>query len=344
MKIAVIYGTRPEVIKLSPVVEVLREKKIDFCLIHTGQHYSHLLTDVFYSEFNMVPDVVLQKFGFESSIQELVPLLKDRNITMVLVQGDTDSALNGCMAAQHLGIFVGHVEACLRSFDNTMKEEQNRVTIDALADLLFVPTEEAMNNLHPEMRLWSEGFLTGNTIADVLLHSRYQKPVEKNKHILLTLHRRETVDSHLNFGWALDGAHSAAKLLGMDVIFPVHPHTASNIKRFFSNLPDHISFIDPLSFSSFLILEKSASIILTDSGGVQEEACILGVPCVTLRTSTERQETLKLGCNVLVGYEVGRIAEAAAKMVNLQYNWEQPYGDGHSAERIVDIILNSGIS
>jgi UDP-N-acetylglucosamine 2-epimerase (non-hydrolysing) len=264
---------------------------------------------------------------------------------VVLVQGDTNTVLAGALAASKLHIKVGHVEAGLRSYDRSMPEEINRVVADHISDYLFVPTEIARGNLQKEGISQDKILVTGNTIVDSVYQSREiaERKVDvlkdlglrPNEYILVTAHRAENVDSQERLGEILKGLELIGRGFSMPLVFPVHPRTRKMVQEFGFEL-DGIRAIEPLGFLEFLQLEANARLALTDSGGVQEEACILGVPCVTLRDNTERPETLDVGSNVLAGADALRMVERAKQMMQQGNGWKNPFGDGKAGERILE--------
>jgi UDP-N-acetylglucosamine 2-epimerase (non-hydrolysing) len=265
----------------------------------------------------------------------------------VLVQGDTNTALSGALAASKLGIKVGHVEAGLRSYDRTMPEELNRVVIDHLAEALFCPTPETRDITLGEGISSDKVFLTGNTIVDAVAQnlalakqSNLPNTYSEKEYLLLTMHRPENVDKQDHL---MEIIHSLEKLsqdLDTPILFPIHPRTAAALKTF------HIPFdttkikeIEPIGYLKMLLLMEQAKLIITDSGGVQEEACILQVPAITIRQNTERPETVKVGANLVVGRSEEKITAGAKTMLNKPRSWVNPFGDGNSAKAICDVLL-----
>ncbi|HJX12040.1 MAG TPA: UDP-N-acetylglucosamine 2-epimerase (non-hydrolyzing) [Dehalococcoidales bacterium] len=351
MKIAVILGTRPEIIKMAPVIKELERKKADFFILHTGQHYSYELDEVFFEqltlprpEYNL--DVGSGSHG-EATGKMLIGIektLKEAKPDAVLVEGDTNSILAGALAAAKLGIRVGHVEAGLRSYDRTMPEEINRVLTDHISDYLFAPTPQAREILRGEGIPGEKIFITGNTIVDAvnqnlelsrskadILDSLGLKP---DGYFLVTLHRQENVDSRARFASILEGLKRVAAEFNMPVFYPVHPRSKKMMAEFGLG-PGNIVLAEPVDFLAFLQLESRARLILTDSGGVQEEACILKVPCVTLRDNTERPETVAVGANIIAGSKAENIVRAVREMLKRERDWDNPFGDGRAAERVV---------
>jgi UDP-N-acetylglucosamine 2-epimerase (non-hydrolysing) len=273
-------------------------------------------------------------------------LLKERP-DVVLVEGDTNSVLAGALAAAKMHIRVGHVEAGLRSYDRRMPEEINRVLTDHVSDFLFAPTSGARNILLGEGIEAAKITVTGNTIVDAVnenLALAREKAdvladlkVKPKEYFLVTLHRQENVDDDARFTSILHGLEGLATALGVTVLYPVHPRARKRMAEM--GLEPRLALTEPVDYLAFLQLESSARLILTDSGGVQEEACILGVPCVTLRDNTERPETVAVGANVLAGAVPEKILSCAREMLSGSRCWDNPFGDGRAGTRIVDVVL-----
>jgi len=360
MKIGIVLGTRPEIIKLSPVIrelEKLEDNNIDYFIIHTNQHYSENLDRIFFKELNLPEPKYNLKVGSASHgkqtgrmLEGIEKVLMREKPDIVIVQGDTNTTLAGALASSKLGIEVAHVEAGLRSYDRSMPEEINRVLTDHISNYLFVPTEIAEENLRRE-GIRENVFLVGNTIVDATLQNieiaeekkeELLNTVKEGDYFLLTIHRVENTDNRRRLEGIVEGILKVAEYYDKTVVFPVHPRTENKLKEY--NLWDrlkngNIEILEPMGYFKFLILEKYAKLILTDSGGVQEEACILKVPCITLRKNTERPETLEVGSNILVDIEKGDILEAVNTMLRRDRNWRNPFGDGRSGERIVKILV-----
>ncbi len=347
-------GTRPEIIKLAPVIRILEHDTLDYFILHTGQHYSYSMDRVFFEQLEL-PDAkynldVRSGSHAEQTGRMLIgieSILKKENPDVVLVQGDTNTTLAGALATVKLGIKVGHVEAGLRSYDRKMPEEINRTLADHCSDLLFAPTEKSRATLINEGIPESRVFVTGNTIVDAVFQNlEISKKranvlelfdVESGGYFLATAHRQENVDNEERFKAIIKGLEKVHEEFGLPVVYPVHVRARRRIKDFKIEV-NGVRLIEPLDYLSFLQLESNARLVLTDSGGVQEEACILGVPCVTLRYNTERPETLEVGSNVLAGTEPDEIVKKAREMLNKQKNWPNPFGDGKAGERVVKIV------
>jgi UDP-N-acetylglucosamine 2-epimerase (non-hydrolysing) len=353
MKISIVLGTRPEIIKMSSVINECEKLRLDYFVLHTGQHYSHNMDKTFFQQLGL-PEAKYN-LGVESGshgeqtgkiLMGVERILQEEKPDIVLVEGDTNTVLAGALAASKLGIKVGHVEAGLRSFDKTMPEEINRILTDHCSDYLFAPTPGAKQNLVKEGIGKEMIFITGNTIVDVLhLYSALLKDTDficqldlgyKN-YFLVTIHRQENVDNKEKFSRILQNLEKVQQEFHLPLIYPLHPRSRKKMKEFRIE-PKGIRLMDPVDFFSFLKLEAGAKLVLTDSGGVQEETCVLGVPCVTLRDNTERPETLDVGSNVLAGTDPLKILNSVRLMINKRADWENPFGDGTSGKSIVKIL------
>lgn len=357
MKVAVVLGTRPEIIKMAPVIRELGRKNIDFFILHTGQHYSYSMDRVFFEQLRLPQADYNLEVGSGSHAEEtgdmlvgIEKVLMERKPDIVLIEGDTNSVLAGALAAAKLGISVGHIEAGLRSYDRCMPEEINRVLSDHLSDYLFAPTLKAKEILLGEGIEEEKIFVTGNTIVDAIYQNRELaeggQDILKSLHLkpgeyfLVTMHRQENVDSPARLASIMAGLNQLVTQFQIPVIYPAHPRSRKRMSEF-SLEPQNLTVIEPVGFLSFLQLESKAKLVITDSGGVQEEACILGVPCVTVRDNTERPETLEVGASILAGASADRIVECVRTMLSRDKNWQNPFGDGRAAERICDIITGS---
>jgi len=354
MSIAIVLGTRPEIIKMSPIIRECERRGDDYFILHTGQHYSYSMDRIFFEQlylpdarYNLNVGSGLQGKQAGRMLEEVEQVLIDEEPRVVLVQGDTNTVLAGALAASKLHIPVGHVEAGLRSNDRRMPEEINRILTDHISDYLFAPTEESRQNLVQEGILDEKIFICGNTVVDALFQNLSiseetvdplsELGVQSGGYFLVTAHRQENVDDARRFGDILRALERVAAEYVVPVIYPMHPRTKKMMKQFSLEV-DLVRCIEPLDYLSFLQLEKHAGLILTDSGGVQEEACILRVPCVTLRENTERPETVAVGANVFAGTNPEAIVEGARRMMERKRTWENPYGDGTAGRKIVEIV------
>lgn len=353
MKTCIILGTRPEIVKMSPIIKALEEKHKEYFILHTGQHYSKELDELFFQGFNLPQARYNLGVGSGSHAEEtgrmlvgIEEVLVKEKPDIVLVEGDTNTVLAGALAASKLGVKVGHVEAGLRSYDRRMPEEVNRILTDHCSDLLFPPTKNSFDILVGEGINRDRMFISGNTIVDAVQQNLGEIKesdvldrlgLEKKSYFLVTLHRQENVDSRARFKAILEGLDLIKREFNEPVIYPIHPRSKKMLDLFKLGCKN-ISLIDPLGFLDFLRLMNDSHLVLTDSGGVQEESCILGVPCVTLRENTERPETIEVGGNVLAGADSGMILDKTRQMLSENGIWDNPFGDGKAGERIVSII------
>jgi UDP-N-acetylglucosamine 2-epimerase (non-hydrolysing) len=352
MKFVSIVGARPQFIKCAPLSREIR-KEYQEILVHTGQHYDPDMSEIFFSELQIpTPDYNLgvgsathgQQTG--QMLMKIEKVLATERPDIVLVYGDTNSTLAGALAAAKLHIPLAHVEAGLRSYDRTMPEEINRVLTDHCSDLLFCPSQTAVSNLKRE-GLTKGVYFTGDIMVDALLQNRdlanekstilKSLNLKKKNFLLLTVHRPSNTDNQKN----LFNIIKALGESGYQVIFPVHPRTKKILIKteLVKRLPPNISLINPLSYLDMLQLLTNATKVLTDSGGVQKEAFILKVPCVTLRENTEWIETLQDGWNILVGANCTEILQAIFKSNPLKLIG-YPYGNGNAREKMMEILTN----
>lgn len=352
MKIAVIVGTRPEIIKMSPVIIELDKQKLDYFVIHTGQHYSYDLDGMFIEQLKFPKSKYNLNVGSCSPCKQISKMIGGLEKVMVkespdyiLVLGDTNSVLAGALVSTKLHMKLGHIEAGLRSYDRLMQEETNRVIVDHCSDLLFTPTENSRDILVLKEGISEDKvFITGNTIVDALYHNRelskkmqLNNGFNKGEYFLATIHRAENVDDNNRFTSIIESLKKVSAHFKLPIMYPIHPHSLKRAKEFKLDFGD-IHVIPAMDYFRFLKVESNAKLIFTDSGGVQEESCILGVPCVTLRDNTERPETLKVGANILSGVLPQDILRCAEFMINKDNSWDNPFGDGKASERIVEIL------
>ena len=353
--IAIVLGTRPEIIKMSPIVRECDRRGLDYYILHTGQHYSYEMDRAFFEALELPePRYNLEVGSGSHSAQTgrimtgIEEVFTTDRPDVALVQGDTNTVLGGALAASKLHIEVGHVEAGLRSFDRRMPEEINRVVADHISDHLFAPTELSRKNLLDEGIDEDKIHVTGNSVVDAVHQNlaiaektsdiHHTLGIDPGDYIVVTVHRAENVDSRERLTSVLTALELVREEFDKEVVFPVHPRTKKMIEEFGLGI-DGIRMVPPLGYLEFLQLEKEASLILTDSGGLQEEACILNVPCVTLRENTERPSTIRVGANILAGTETERIVAASRIMIGRTRRWKNPYGDGRSGERTVDLLV-----
>lgn len=356
--ILIVIGTRPEIIKMSPVIRECNSQGLEYSIVHTGQHYSYEMDRIFFEQLDLsLPEYNLEVGSGTHGAQTAAILTGIESILLkhppgiVLVQGDTNSVCAGALAAVKLHIPVGHVEAGLRSFDRSMPEEINRIIADHVSDQLYAPTEISRHNLLHEGIEPEKITITGNTVVDAVqqnirIAQRKVDPLEEldlepRGYFLVTAHRVENVDDPDRLEEILTGLKKISEHFGLPVVFPMHPRTQKMVSEF-SLSTEGIQVIDPVGYLQFLILESKAALILTDSGGVQEESCILSVPCVTLRENTERPETLDAGSNILAGTNPEKMLKATDRMIDIPRTWSNPFGDGDAAQRIIEVCKKKG--
>jgi UDP-N-acetylglucosamine 2-epimerase (non-hydrolysing) len=328
--IVTIAGTRPEIIKLSELVRLLgSSQQYNHVLVYTGQHYSDNMKSVFFDELRIKPDYDLRCDGSDVGTlkESMVKFLSNIKPPYVLVYGDTNSTLAGALAAKEVGSKIVHIEAGLRCFDLNVPEERARIQIDSMSDYLFPPTELARTFLSYE-QIEENVTVTGNLVVDVCRrlakiadeHGRQDLPSE---YFLLTMHRQENVDERER----LEMLRKHLSGIKHKIVFPIHPRTKNNLAKYNIGLPDNVTTIEPTSYLEFLYLLKNCRLVMTDSGGVQEEAIVLRRPCVTLRHVSERWETLLLKANVLFPlYRRDSLSQVVESMLGARID-RNPYGE-----------------
>jgi UDP-N-acetylglucosamine 2-epimerase (non-hydrolysing) len=340
--------------KAAPVLRGLERRGIRQTLVHTGQHYDRNMSDVFFTQLEIPqPDANLG-VGSGSHAQQTAeimrrfePVVLERKPDLVLVYGDVNSTVAAALVASKLLIPVGHVEAGLRSFDRSMPEEINRIVTDRLSELLFTPSEDADANLQQEGVAKENIHRVGNVMIDSLVRLL---PAAKGcptngfpKHFaLITLHRPSNVDDGANLRNILDALLQVSERI--DVVFPVHPRTRRRIGEF-GLQTSTLRLVDPMPYVEFLALQTRAAVVITDSGGIQEETTFLGIPCLTMRQNTERPTTVTLGTNIIVGGDMNRLRTEIKNI--LQGKGKRgsipPLWDGHAGDRIADIICRPDV-
>ena len=366
MKIATILGTRPEIIKMAPIIAEINKRGISQIVLHTGQHYDKEMSDTFFKDLEIpTPDYNIHVGSGSHAKQTglmmkgIEEILLEEKPDIVLVQGDTNAVLAGALVCAKLHIAVGHVEAGLRSYDVTMPEEINRMAADVCSLMYFIPTYDSAINLLSEGISRKNMFVTGNTVVDACFRhleiaekrgfeeeSLRDLDIENMDNILtLTMHRAENVDVKERVTSIIEALKDLSE---MNIIFPIHPRTKNTLKNFdlfdeLNNL-DHVHIVKPIGYLDFLLLTSKSTLILTDSGGLQEEAITLNVPALTLRYNTERPETVTAGGNILVGSDKKAILENARKILTDEEfaqkmkDAQNPYGQGNAAQKTVDAI------
>jgi len=363
MLIDVIAGARPNFIKIAPIIKAIKLKKlkgenIQFRLVHTGQHYDEKMSYSFFEQLNIPkPDVNLGvgsgsqaeqtsaiMIGYENLLQKKKPHI-------CLVVGDVNSTMACTIVAKKQGVKVAHVEAGLRSYDMRMPEEINRLVTDTLTDWYFTTSKVASENLIKSGVDDEKIFFVGNTMIDTLFENleRLKSPsfwetsvLKKGKYLLLTLHRPSNVDVQTDLNNILNEVSKAAR--DLKVIFPAHPRTAGMLKHF-DTLPGNLIIVDPQPYLEFIFLVKNSLAVVTDSGGITEETTVLGIPCMTLRDSTERPETIDIGTNELIGTNLklikpyfDRLFKGKWKKGGIPEKW-----DGKASKRIVELLPEFGV-
>jgi UDP-N-acetylglucosamine 2-epimerase (non-hydrolysing) len=341
---------------MSPIIRELERSSFDFILLHTGQHYSYAMDRVFFEQLELPNPQYNLGVGSGTHAEQtgkmligIEKVLQIEQPDMILVEGDTNSAVAGALAAVKLHVKVGHVEAGLRSYDRKMPEEINRIIVDHCSDFLFAPTKTSMQILLNEGIPNSKIFITGNTIVDATLTNLELSKKKQNilnklfltkqDYFLTTIHRQENVDNEERFRDILKGLTIVKDKFDSEIIYPIHPRARKQTEAFNIQI-EGLRLIDPLDYLSFLQLESNAKLVFTDSGGVQEESCIMKVPSVTLRDNTERPETLEVGSNILSGTNSDEIVEKTEQMLRTERTWVNPFGNGNAGERIVQVLLS----
>jgi UDP-N-acetylglucosamine 2-epimerase (non-hydrolysing) len=362
LKVINVVGARPNFMKVAPIVDAMKRREPEFAplVVHTGQHYDEMMSDAFLRDLDLPEPNVYLGVGSGSHaaqtaavMQKFEPIVLQEKPDWVLVVGDVNSTLACALVCVKLGVKVGHVEAGLRSHDRTMPEEINRLLTDQIADRLFTPSRDAGDNLRAEGIPEERICFVGNVMIDSLLNHlerarsstiREQLGLADSDYAVLTLHRPSNVDERDTFSRILEALEEIAQRL--PIIFPAHPRTRKTISEL--GLTDRIQringlrLIEPLGYLDFLRLFSGARVVLTDSGGLQEETTALGIPCLTLRENTERPITVELGTNIVVGTDPQKISAAALAALDRPCTDNAPrvppLWDGHAADRILDAL------
>ena len=359
MLISIIAGARPNFMKIAPIIEAINKAKeggkgISYRLIHTGQHYDKKMSGDFFEQLGIPePDANLQAGGGTQAEQTAAIMVRfekellEHRPQLLIVVGDVTSTMACAITAQKLSIPVAHVEAGIRSGDWSMPEEINRLVTDSITNYFFTTSEVANQHLAKAGIEKERIFFVGNTMIDTLLKQQqhFREPpfwqefnLQKKEYIVMTLHRPSNVDEAGQLKKLLDVLEKGTNSL--PVIFPVHPRTRQNLEKFGIKL-QNVKTVEPLSYLEFNYLVQHAKGVVTDSGGITEETTVMGVPCMTLRSSTERPETCSIGTNELLGTDPAALEKAL--QVLIAGNWKKgaipPLWDGKTAERIVDVLL-----
>lgn len=357
MKILHVVGARPNFMKVAPVMTALANRnECKQVLVHTGQHYDAGMSDIFFQQLAIPrPDHNLEVGSGSHAVQtaeimtRFEPVVKAEKPDLVLVYGDVNSTVAAALVCAKLMIKIGHVEAGLRSFDRSMPEEINRIVTDRLADLLFTPSKDGDENLLREGVPAERIHLVGNVMIDTLI--RLLPLADKTeilgklgladgcRFILVTLHRPSNVDDP---GQLKQILQTLSELCAeADAVFPVHPRTRQVMKSLDDlSLSPRLHFVDPVGYLEFLSLQRRAALVITDSGGIQEETTYLKIPCLTVRENTERPITSEMGSNILVGQDMGHLNREAVRALSSQAKTGSvpPLWDGHAGDRIADIV------
>jgi UDP-GlcNAc3NAcA epimerase len=341
VKVFTVVGNRPQFIKAAPLSAALREAGAEEVVLHTGQHWYHTLSQVFFDQLGLAePRYRLDLHTSDSDVMQraIAERVGAESPDIVLVYGDTNSTLAGARAAADASIPMAHVEAGLRSGDLAMPEEHNRIETDRLAWLLFCPDDRSRTNLLAEEVL-GRIYVVGDVMADAnrlygpIARAAFPVPHEPGSYVVATIHRQANVEQP-RLGRIVDGLNRLDEL----VVFPVHPRTRARMEQERLVLGNHVRPIEPLSYLELASLASQARVIVTDSGGLQKEAYWYGVPCVTVRPSTEWVDTVALGANVLVDDDPSALAEAVAS-ATMPNGRPVLYGDGHASERIAQVLV-----
>lgn len=347
LKIVLVVGARPNFMKAAPICRELgKVKSIEVMLVHTGQHYDHEMSETFFQELGIPePDVNLgvgsgsHAFQTAEIMKRFEAVLLKNAPDLVIVVGDVNSTIACALVAAKLRIKVAHVEAGLRSFDRSMPEEINRILTDAISDYLFTSCIEANHNLKREGIPANKIFFVGNVMIDTLCYElRKIKKGNPGDYAVLTLHRPSNVDDKITLQGIISGLNKIAEYL--TIYFPAHPRTVKQIKKFRLELHENIKIMKPLGYVELLELYMYSRFVLTDSGGLQEEASYMGIPCLTLRNNTERRITVTHGTNILTGPDPERIFEEARNIISGRIKRKKKLAlwDGFTAKRITRII------
>ena len=359
MKIIHVVGARPNFMKVAPVINALSQfNGVSQILVHTGQHYDANMSEVFFQQLGLPePDINLEVGSGSHAIQTAQIMMRWEEVTskehpdLVLVYGDVNSTMAAALVCAKLQIPVGHVEAGLRSFDRTMPEEINRLLTDQIADLLFTPSEDGNVNLLREGVPKEKIHLVGNVMIDTLVRLL---PAARDSQIseilnlksksygLVTLHRPSNVDDSMVLALIMTALNRISE--GIPLIFPIHPRTRARLATLDHPLSQNgqLRLLEPLGYLDFLRLQMDAGLVITDSGGIQEESTYLNVPCLTLRENTERPITIEMGTNVIIGQNMDHLISEVSRILNGQgkAGTIPPLWDGHASERIAEIIVH----
>lgn len=358
MKILHVVGARPNFMKVAPVMRALEKKEgVKQILVHTGQHYDVNMSDIFFQQLGIpTPDINLEVGSGSHAVQtaqimtRIETVLLEQKPDLVLVPGDVNSTMAAAVVCAKLLIPIGHVEAGLRSFDRTMPEEINRLLTDQISDLLFTPSVDGDENLIREGIAPAKIHFVGNVMIDTLVRLLPQAlelwdglstslKIQEKKYCLVTLHRPSNVDESSHLLKIMDALEKLSEDIAM--IFPLHPRTRQHLEKMGLNInKPNMRIIEPLGYLDFLSLQKHSKLLITDSGGIQEETTFMGIPCLTVRENTERPITVAMGTNILVGQDIEKLKQETSRILNngVKLGKIPPLWDGKASERIADII------
>lgn len=359
MKILHVVGARPNFMKVAPVMRALEKKEgVKQILVHTGQHYDVNMSDIFFQQLGIpVPDINLEVGSGSHAVQTAQIMIRFEETVLkekpdlVLVYGDVNSTVAAALVCAKLGIRMGHVEAGLRSFDRTMPEEINRLMTDQIADYLFTPSKDGDENLFREGVAAQKIHFVGNVMIDTLvrllpvaesLWTRLSTDlkISERKYCLVTLHRPSNVDDPSMLAKIVNALNEIS--LALPIVFPIHPRTRERMASYNIKVSGNgnLQLVDPIGYLDFLCLQQQAKLVITDSGGIQEETTYLGVPCLTVRENTERPVTVEIGTNVLVGRDTSRLWVETRRVLDgaERKGAIPPLWDGRAAERIAAIV------
>lgn len=341
--IGIIMGTRPHVPKVYSLVKALRERNLPYVILHANQHYDYPMQKLLFEQLGYSADVVMDKYSIGAAIDWAMAMIKSHDIRLLFTQGDSAPALVGAIAAVYSDIGLAHMEAGLRAFDKEMYEERNRLMVDDASHYLFTYTSKHAEYLSSLPHLRGRAFNVGNPTIDVLkdfadriiqLHLR--------DYLFITLHRKELTDSKARLIQVLRALRRCAEELDLDLIFPMHPRTSKALTRFDVSaqelLGSRATLLPPVGFFESMSYQRYATVVVTDSGCIQEEACIFNVPCVTIRDNTERPETIEVGGNALSGFSEERIVHLVVEAAGKNRKWVHPYGAPGVGGRAINIV------
>ncbi|MEA3322034.1 MAG: UDP-N-acetylglucosamine 2-epimerase (non-hydrolyzing) [Bacillota bacterium] len=357
MRIAIIVGTRPELIKMAVLIKELKKRNSAHLFIHSGQHYDYFMDGMVMDLFALPkPDCHLGVGSGSHSettakiMVQMEKLILKEKIDLIVVHGDTNTTLAASLAACKTAAKIAHVEAGLRSFDRSMPEETNRVLVDHLSDYLFCPTKGAVENLKRE-GINREIHLVGQTIVDAVTYISNGVPptildkysLKSDTYLFVTCHRQENTDNIDRLTGIMKALQQLATHTTFKVVLALHPRTKkilinNKLLDYFKNHPNILVLDPPPNFHETIHLQQHAKLVLTDSGGLQEESCILGTPCITLRENTERPETVDCGANTLAGYDPLKIVQSVETNLNTPATWKHPYGSAGISTNIIEIM------